>query len=102
MLLYKSKMYYVKTEYEVEGGYIDIVLLKGVIGQPRYYAMFELKYIKKEEYEKSGEEIVEKKLSEGIEQLKRYVESEELKNMKNMRKYVLVYVGEKCKRIEEI
>ena len=42
-----SKIYFVKSEYEVEGGFIDIALLKrsGVV--TKYNAIFEVKYIKK-------------------------------------------------------
>ena len=47
MFLYRSNLYYVKSEYEVEKGFVDILLQKGTIGNPIYFAMIELKYIKK-------------------------------------------------------
>ena len=97
MYLYKSNLYFTKSEYEIEDGYIDIVLKKGTIGQPRYYGMFELKYISKKDY---TEELLKKKLDEAKKQLMRYKESEELKNMENMKKWALVFVGDECKGIE--
>jgi hypothetical protein len=53
-----SKMYMVKSEYEVESGYIDIALLRREPIDPDYFAIFEVKYIKKTEYEAYGEKIV--------------------------------------------
>jgi len=102
MLLYRSNLYYVKSEYEVEDGFVDILLKKGTIGTPIYYGMIELKYIKKGEYQKRGEEVVNEKLEEGTEQIKRYENTEEVKVIPNLKKWVLVYVGEECKVIKEI
>ncbi len=58
-----SKIYYVKSEYEVENGYIDILLLQRSGIQIDYEAMFEVKYLKKKEYEdnKSGKQTLQKK-----------------------------------------
>jgi hypothetical protein len=64
--------------------------------------MIELKYIKKGEYQKRGEEVVNEKLEEGTEQIKRYENTEEVKVIPNLKKWVLVYVGEECKVIKEI
>ncbi|TDT67883.1 PD-(D/E)XK nuclease superfamily protein [Hypnocyclicus thermotrophus] len=97
MYLYKSNLYFTKSEYEVEDGYIDIVLKKGTIGQPRYYGMFELKYISKKDY---TEDLLKKKLEEAKEQLMKYKESEELRSMNNMKKWALVFVGSECKGME--
>ena len=41
------------------GIYIDIALLKQANMEPDFFAIFELKYITKTEYEKEGEKIVE-------------------------------------------
>lgn len=91
-----SKIYLVKSEYEVENGYIDIALLKQVNVDPAYFAIFELKYISKTEYEKEGEKIVEQKTKDAIEQLKEYNKSEELRNLSNLRKWAIVFVNDKC------
>ncbi|MGM9978842.1 MAG: AAA family ATPase [Clostridium sp.] len=93
---YLSKIYLVKSEYEVEDGYIDIALLKQVNMEPKFFGIMELKYISKSKYEERGEEIVKEKLNEAKEQLKKYDKSEELKNMKNLKKWAIVFVNDKC------
>lgn len=97
--LFKSNLYFAKSEYEVEDGFIDIVLLKGTIGKPRYYAMLEVKYIKKKDY---SEELVEEKIKEAKEQLEQYVKSQELMSIPNMKKFAVVFCGEKCVKIEDL
>ena len=91
-----SKMYMVKSEYEVESGYIDIALLRREPIDPDYFAIFEVKYIKKSEYEAYGEKIVEEKKNEAIAQILRYNTSNELKNLSNLKKWVIVFAGDKC------
>ncbi|HOJ12487.1 MAG TPA: AAA family ATPase [Clostridiales bacterium] len=91
-----SKMYMVKSEYEVESGYIDIALLRREPIDPDYFAIFEVKYIKKSNYEAYGEKIVEEKKNEAIAQILRYNTSNELKNLSNLKKWVIVFAGDKC------
>lgn len=93
---YLSRIYLVKSEYEVEGGYIDIALLKQVNMNPKYFAIIELKYITKSKYEEKGQDIVKEKLEEAIEQLNKYKLSEELKNIKNLKKWAVIFVNDKC------
>lgn len=97
-----SKLYLVKSEYEVENGFIDIALLKQINVNPTFFAIFELKYIKKKDYEEYGEKLVEEKLTEAKIQLKQYETAEELKNIKNLKKWAIVFAGEKCVANEEI
>jgi len=56
-----SNVYMVKSEYEVENGYIDITLLRREPIDPSYFAIFEVKFIKKSEYEAYGEKLWEKR-----------------------------------------
>ncbi|MGL5087055.1 MAG: AAA family ATPase, partial [Clostridium sp.] len=91
-----SKVYLVKSEYEVEEGYIDIALLKQVNIEPTYFAIFELKYIKVSEYKEKGEAIVQYHLNEAIKQLRKYETSDELKKIKNLKKWAIVFVGNEC------
>lgn len=91
-----SKIYLVKSEYEVESGYIDIALLKQANMEPTYFSIFELKYITKAEYEKEGEKIIEEKKKEAIEQLEKYKASQELMGLPNLKKWVLVFVNDSC------
>ncbi|GAA0178949.1 ATP-binding protein [Clostridium sediminicola] len=97
-----SKIYLVKSEYEVENGYIDIALLKQVNVEPAYFAIFELKYISKKEYEDKGSLIVKEKLDEAIIQLQKYKNSYELNNIENLKKWAIVFVGDKCVVNKEI
>lgn len=91
-----SNIYMVKSEYEVEKGYIDIALLRREPIDPDYYAIFEIKYIKKSEYEKYGGKIIEEKRKEAIEQIKKYDTSGELANLPGLKKWVVVFAGDKC------
>ncbi|MCI7443580.1 MAG: ATP-binding protein [Clostridium sp.] len=93
---YLSKIYLVKSEYEVEDGYIDIALLKQVNMEPKFFGIMELKYISKSKYDEKGEEIVKEKLEEAKEQLKKYNTSEELKNIINLKKWAIIFVNDKC------
>lgn len=97
-----SKLYLVKSEYEVEKGFIDIALLKQINVNPTYFGIFELKYIKKKDFEEQGQKLVAEKLKEAKEQLKQYETSRELTAMKNLKKWAIVFVGEKCVANEEI
>ncbi|MDY4079324.1 MAG: AAA family ATPase [Clostridium sp.] len=99
---YLSKIYLVKSEYEVEGGYIDIALLKQVNMNPKYFGIIELKYISKSKYKEKGEEIVKEKLKEAKEQLEKYKLSKELSEIKNLKKWAIVFVNDKCYANEEI
>ncbi|PWR72442.1 AAA family ATPase [Methanospirillum stamsii] len=94
-----SSLYLVKSEYEVPGGYIDLALLKRDPWHPDYYALFELKYLKKSI---SSDEEIEQAASQGIEQLKRYTSSPELSSIPNLKKWVLVFSGDRCVRKEEV
>lgn len=91
-----SKIYLVKSEYEVDDGYIDIALLKQVNMEPTYFGIFELKYISKLQFNNEGEEIVKKKTEEAIKQLKNYNNSEELKHIPNLKKWAIVFVNDKA------
>jgi len=97
--LIQSKLYYVKSEYEVDGGYIDITLLKNPNINPKYQAIFEVKYIKKGDY---TEELYNKKIKEAKEQLARYKSSAELMNIENLVKYIVIIVGSEVKLVEAI
>lgn len=91
-----SKVYLVKSEYEVENGYIDIALLRREAVEPKYFGIFELKYITKASCEKYGTKLVEEKKQEALEQLKKYNTSQELLSLKALKKWVLVFVNDKC------
>ncbi|MEF9960637.1 MAG: AAA family ATPase [Niameybacter sp.] len=97
-----SKIYLVKSEYEVENGYIDIALLKQVNINPTYFAIFELKYISKKEYAEKGEGIVKERLAEALVQLEKYRSVPELMKIPNLKKWAIVFVGESCVVNQEV
>ncbi len=98
-----SKVYTVKSEYEVAGGYIDIAFFKkSAVTEDIYEGLIELKYIKKADYEKHGEKIIEEKTAEGQAQLCKYIQSEELCKRPKMLKWLLVFVGSKCLNVIQV
>jgi hypothetical protein len=97
-----SQLFTVKSEYEVPGGYIDLALLPNNRFPVDYYALIELKHIKKGEYNESGNKAVEAKLAEAREQLNRYAPASELTALPKLKKWALVFVGDKCVANEEL
>lgn len=91
-----AKAYLIKSEYEVEDGYIDIALLNNHIFKLNYYGIIELKYITKKEYEQLGEKIVNLRKEEAITQINKYKTSQELLSFPQLKKWVLVFVKDKC------
>ncbi len=97
--LHLGRMYYVKSEFEVDGGYIDIALLPRINVHPPKHAIIELKYIPKERF---TEKLLEEKISEGKAQLARYTTSEELMQVPNLLKFVVVFKGDACVFAESV
>ena len=95
--LFNSNTFNVKSEYEVYDGYIDIALLPNNSAISNYYYVMEVKYLKADEGDK-----LEGKRKEAIEQISKYLLSDELMQIKNLKKYVIVFVGDKCEVCEEI
>ena len=91
--LFLSKIYYIKTEYEVEGGYIDIALLPRINVKAPKHAIIELKYIPKEKFTDS---LLQEKIAEARAQINKYDTSEELRNTPNLLRFVVVFSGEEC------
>lgn len=99
-----SKIYYVKSEYEVENGYIDILLLQRSGIQIDYEAIFEVKYIKKKDYEdkSSGKKKLQKTIQAARTQIEQYQQVEELREKTNVKKWIMVFSGNTCVYLEEI
>ena len=85
---------YVKSELEVGGEYADILIIPREKLNERYGVLLEFKYIKQEDYNKNPELLAQKQ-EEGKEQLKRYVKTEELQAIPNLRSYAVVVVKDK-------
>jgi hypothetical protein len=94
-----SSLYLVKSEYEVPDGYIDIALLKREPWHPDYYALFELKYLKMSE---CTDDRIQKEARDGTDQIQKYISSPELSEILNLKKWVLVFAGDRCVYREEV
>ena len=100
-----TKLYWIKSEYEVEDGYIDLVFLPRIDLPDLDILLFEIKYIKASKIPdlsasrhggKAGKAI-EDALSDAVEQLKRYSSAAEFQG-KNITCWAVVFAGEKCVR----
>ena len=91
-----TKKFIVKSEFELGRGYSDILLLPKDLNNNYYSVMIEFKYLKKDEANKLKE-----KQEEAKDQIKRYSDLEEIKALKNIRKYTVVTVVDKI-YVEEI
>lgn len=94
-----SKCYVVESENETNKGYSDIQLLKRPGIDVNFYAMIEFKYLSKAD---DKEENIIRKLHEAKEQLNRYNDSPKFKEMKNLRKWAVVFAHDKCVINEEL
>ena len=94
-----SNLYLVRSEYEVSDRYIDIALLKRDPWHPDYYAVFELKYLKMAD---ASPERIKQEAQAGWEQISRYISSPELSEIPNLKRWVLVFAGDRCVAVEEV
>jgi hypothetical protein len=90
-----SNVYVANSEYEVEEGYIDVLLTKNKAYEEsiKYEWMIELKYLK--EKDKNAFEEVKK---QGLKQLEGYSSSRKLSSsydLNNMKKLLIVVIGKK-------
>jgi hypothetical protein len=96
--LVNSKAYRPISERETEGGYIDIYLERDIrMPDVKYEWLIELKYLKKSEKGK-----VDKIKEEGIKQLKRYIESRGLKDRKDVKQALVIFIGKDEYQVIEI
>ena len=84
------KIFTVKSELEVEREYPDIVLIPRDRKKEYNAIMIEFKYLKKNEENK-----VEEKQKEAREQIERYSNTQEMKDIEKMNKYTIVVVNDK-------
>ena len=79
--------YWIKSEYEVEREYPDLLLIPRQQDKGYYSIMIEFKYLKKGEEGK-----LEEKQEEARNQINRYSEYEEIKSIENLKKYSVIAV----------
>ena len=88
-LLYQSEVYFIRSEAEVNNRYPDILLLERKPIEVRYQFLFELKYSKK----KDGEQGLEAKRIEGVNQIKGYQELADIRRLPKLQSYLLLTDG---------
>jgi len=86
-----SQLYIIKSEAEVAGEYPDLMYLFRKPYEPNYQFLIELKYLKKGESRK-----LTKTMEVAKEQVKRYFEKPELRQMQKLKVYAVVFVGKKA------
>lgn len=86
-LLINNNAFNVFSEYEVNNGYIDLMLFKK--NMANYNIMIELKYIKKSEY---SEELLRLKKDAAKEQINKYILDDRIPK-DNLKKYIVIFIG---------
>ncbi len=92
-----SNLYYIKSEQEIEQKYPDVMFLNRPPFKQNYQFIFELKYLKKKEANQ-----LSRKKEEAKKQLQNYLKNEEIQNLKNLKAYIIIFVGDEAKISEEI
>jgi hypothetical protein len=92
-----SQLYLVKSEYEVEKQYVDLVFFPQDKRAGLDTLLFELKYLKKEDVtdptSEAGKKIIAEKLAEAEKQLQRYCSAKEFRKVTC---WAIVFLGDKC------
>ena len=96
-LLSIRNVFNVYNEYEVESGYIDLMIFRKD-KDTKYDIMIELKYIKKKEY---SFKVLESTKIKAIDQINKYLLEDRI-DKTNLKKYVVIFVGKKLEVLEEV
>ncbi len=91
--------YVVESENEANKGYVDLQLMRQSGVNVNYYAMIEFKYLSKSD---GTEANINKQLADAKGQLAKYSAAPKFKGMDNLKKWALVFVGDKCVRNVEV
>ena len=103
-ILFNTPIFSTYLEYNVKNNrFIDIAVFKVPSMGVKYQAIIEVKYIKKEDAKskKTREDAIAKKRDEVMEQIKAYCKDTRLPK-ENMKKFIVIYVGEKLELLEEV
>lgn len=103
-ILRLNTFFNVYLEYNVKDNrYIDVAVFARENSGVKYQAIIELKYIKKEEAKtkEQKQKAVEIKRKEALEQIEAYSQDKRLPQ-DNMKKFIVIYVGQKLEVLEEI
>jgi len=97
-LMNHSKLYYIKSENEVEQRYPDVMLMhRPPFFDPNQF-LFEFKYMKKTD----DDSVLKKLIKEEQIQVKEYKEFNEIKDLKMLKSYLVVFKKDKVVYKEEI
>jgi PD-(D/E)XK nuclease superfamily len=104
-----SSSHYVKSEPEWQNGYIDILLLKRANATTKYNFAIELKYVKKGDVDKmvqtadgTKEKLTDKVTREARLQLTNYLQTDDAKQIPNLKAWLIILVGRQWTIVEEI
>jgi len=92
-----SNLYFIKSEPEIEKKYPDIMFLYRPPFFPKYQFLFELKYLSK-----TGEKNLKSKTDKAVDQVKEYLKFEEVRSLKKLKAYVLIFVGNEVRVVKEV
>ena len=87
------------NEYSVSNGYVDLLLVKNT-DICKYNIMIELKYLKVKEYRRNRK-LLSIKREEAINQLNSYSMDDRI-DKTNLKKYVVIFVGNNLKVLENV
>ncbi|MBV7331701.1 ATP-binding protein [Chloroflexi bacterium TSY] len=90
-LLYSTQIYTIHSEYETDRRYVDLLLTRRPPIDPNYQFAFELKYLKLAE-----SEDLEDVKTNGLAQMQDYLQHEKLRNLPDLRAWLIVFVGPKA------
>lgn len=90
-LLYTTQIYTIHSEFETDRRYVDLLLTRRPPIHPNYQFAFELKYLKLSEAER-----LETVKTEGLTQLRDYLQHEKLRTLPDLRAWLVVFVGPKA------
>ncbi len=85
-ILSKTNAYLIESERETRAGFPDILLTDSKIFEVKYQYAFELKYIPQ-----TGLKNLATIRKEGIEQLKKYRDSDQIKMIKNLKTFLIIF-----------
>lgn len=91
-----SKLYFIKSEPEIERKYPDIMFLYRPPFYPKYQFLFEIKYVNK-----AGEKALNTITHKAIAQVNEYLAFDEISSLNNLKAYVLIFVGSEIKVVKE-
>jgi hypothetical protein len=94
-LLSDVNIYIPQSEYEVSAdGYVDLYLQAAYEPEQSAHYFFELKYVKA----RASKSSLNRKEREGIEEMRKYLQSDIAKAVRNLQAYVLVFRKDRCVR----